>query len=108
LAPKAAKGSVLLIYSPSFGGILLNKGVASVTEPSTGVFCVATTKPLGTNALPVVGVEWGQSSGNSLLAYYENGTFDCAAGQIEVRTFDFNAGGAPVPSDLVAFSVFVA
>jgi len=39
--------------------------------------------------VPVVTVEWGESSGSSLLAYYRNGAYDCPAGRIEVRTYDF-------------------
>ena len=68
---------------------------ASGTIALVGTLAYVLSFALGAGAVPGVLVS-------------EINTFDCAAGQIEVRTFDFNAGGAPVPSDLVAFSVFVA
>ena len=96
-----------LIYSP-ITGAFATKGVASISNPQTGVFCITPTKKINYNStIPVVTVEWGQSLGNSLLAFYELGAFDCTKGDIEVRTYDFNAGGAPVSSELVAFTIYV-
>jgi len=106
LFPKAAS-DVDLIYSP-ITGTFASKGVAAISNPETGVFCITPTKIINYNVvIPVVTVEWGQSLGNSLLAFYELGAFDCSKGDIEVRTYDFNAGGAPVSSELVAFTIYV-
>jgi len=98
---------LMLDYSPSFGGIIASKNVAAVNSPATGVFCVVPIVPLNAGSLPIVSVEWGASSGNSLMAFLVNSVFDCPAGQIDVRTYDFNAGVPPVSSVLVAFTVFV-
>jgi hypothetical protein len=104
---KTGKGSLLLTYSPIFGTIIFSKNVSTVSIPKTGVFCVVPIKAIPSGSLPSVTAEWGFSSGNSLLAYLEQDASDCGAGQVEVLTFDFNAGGAPVPSMNVAFNVFV-
>jgi hypothetical protein len=104
---KTGKGSLLLTYSPFFDTIIFSKNVSTVTSPSTGVFCVVPIKAIPSGSLPSVTVEWGFSAGNALLAYLEQQASDCGAGQVEVRTFDFNSGGAPVASVNVAFNVFV-
>ncbi len=101
-----AKGTVLLVYKGLNNTIVFKKGVAAVSNPSTGIYCVTTTVPLPAGALPVVTVEWGNSVGNSLLAYWVDSVFDCPAGQIDIRTYDFSSG-APVLSHNVAFTVFV-
>jgi hypothetical protein len=41
-----------------------------------------------------------------LIADYEQGTFDCPAGQIEVRTYDFFSC-PPVLADNIAFNFVV-
>lgn len=107
LAKAKDNPQLLLDYSPSFGGIIASKNVSAVNSPATGVFCVVPTVPLKTGSLPVVTVEWGLSSGNSLQAFLVNSVFDCPAGQIDIRTYDFNAGLPPISSVLVAFTVFV-
>ncbi len=107
LAGSNSKSQLLLDYSPTYGGIVFSKNVSAVNSPATGVFCVVPTVPLKSGSLPVVTVEWGLSSGNSLEAYLVNSVFDCPGGQIDIRTYDFNAGDPPVSSNLVAFTVFV-
>jgi hypothetical protein len=102
----AAKGSVLLTYSPIYGSPSISIGVGAVSNPSTGVFCVTPKVKISLKAEPVVTVEWGSSLGNSLLAFWEQGAEDCNAGDIEVRTFDFSSGPA-VAAQNVAFNVFV-
>jgi hypothetical protein len=82
----------------------------AVTRPSTGVYCV--TAPSGQNpatAAVEVTVEWGNSSGFDLLAYWWKGAAHapCAANQFHVRTYDFAAGGAPVLSNDVSFVIAV-
>jgi len=85
-----------------------SKGTWAVTRPSTGVYCL--TPPAGvspSNAPAYVTVEWGDSSGFDLLAYWVKlNTFQCAAGQYAVRTYRF-PGGVAALSSTVAFTLLV-
>jgi hypothetical protein len=82
----------------------------AVTRPSTGIYCI--TPPAGLNPANTglqVTVEWGNSLGFDLLAYwFKGGTTPCTAAQYHVRTYQFAAGGAPVLSDNVSFMVAAA
>jgi hypothetical protein len=82
----------------------------AVTRPSTGIYCV--TPPAGVNPATTgieLTVEWGNSFGFDLLAYWYKGTAaPCTASQYHVRTYDFAAGGAPALSDDVSFLIHVA
>jgi len=104
LAATAGKQTIALIYSPLYGAALLSVGIAGVTNPGTGIFCVAPKKAIYAKNVPSVAVEWGSSLGSSIEAFYEQGGSDCPAGNIEVRTFDFSSGTATA-SQNVAFSV---
>lgn len=85
---KAAKAKYRVAYYYSRGfETSQSTGVASFSNPSTGVYCITPTKSV-TNAYPNVSVEWGASSGSTLSVFYENGAFDCAGGGFEVRTYD--------------------
>ena len=82
----------------------------AVTRPSTGVYCV--TPPAGINPAntpAIVTIDWGNSSGFDLLAYWVklNPFAPCTASQYHIRTYDFAAGGAPVLSDDVSFAVTI-
>lgn len=89
-----------------------SKNVASFSNPSTGVYCI---KPSASTVLnlskiyPMVSIEWGTSDGFALLAYWRDvaSTSDCASGELEVQTYDFNAGGYPVASGNVSFSFII-
>jgi hypothetical protein len=64
------------------------KNFTAVARPSTGLYCLtpaAGIDPLATIAQ--VTVEWGSSSGSELLAFANDGTHNCPAGQLEVRTY---------------------
>jgi hypothetical protein len=101
----STKAKVALVQAPS--GTLRSKGVASVTHPGTGVYCVAPSKKLNFGAIyPVVTVEWGYSSGDGLLAFWFLDGNDCPANTIEVLTYNFSFGPL-VRSDSVAFSLLV-
>ena len=79
----------------------------AVTRPSTGVYCV--TPPAGLNPANTgiqLTVEWGNSFGFDLLAYWWKGGRRLAPrAQYHVRTYQFAAGGTPVLSDDVAFMI---
>jgi hypothetical protein len=90
-----------------------SKGFASMTHPTTGVYCLTPTVPaiLNTSA-PQVSVEWGSSTGHDLLAFGISNGFNLTCGPastvFEVRTYKFGATpAAPTLSDSVAFSVFI-
>ena len=103
----AAKLAALIAPLPSFK-VVLAKGVANVTNPDVGIYCIQpSSKAINIDKIvPVVSVEWGYSAGDALLAFYEYGTYDCPAGYIEVRTYNFGTG-TPVLADTVAFTIIV-
>jgi hypothetical protein len=85
--------------------------VAKFTIKSTGVYCIKPSVALNLAQIyPLVTIEWGESTGDALLAFWRDTTInhvDCGVGLLEVQTFDFNAGGSPVPSKLVAFDLVI-
>ena len=109
--PPAKSSAKLAAFIAPDGQVIRAKGVADVTNPGVGIYCIKpSTKMDLTTVIPVVSVEWGFSSGNSLLAFYFDYTQfssgDCPAGYLEVLTYDF-ASGTPVASDTVAFTIHV-
>ncbi len=107
--PFATRAKVAVLYRNGFG-ILKSKGVGAVTTVEPGVHCITPTATLNlAGTYPTVNVEWGWSSGSSLIAYtFDNvsfvGFFACAATDLVVMTFD-TTGGVPTPSDNVAFTL---
>jgi hypothetical protein len=102
------KAKLALLLSP-FNGVRRSIGVASVTNPSTGVYCIAPSVPINlTGIYPQVTVEWGESAGNALMAFWRDTAkgAECDTSQLEVMTFDFNSASKPVLSNQVSF-VFV-
>ena len=91
------------------GGFIRQKGFARVTHPSTGQYCLK-LRDLTLNSATLVAqvtVEWGNSSGNDLMANWYQGGAECpGSGRwLEILTFDESAG--LVFSDSVAFAVTV-
>jgi hypothetical protein len=87
------------------------KGIATVTRPKTGVYCLTLSDSTvdTSRTAPVVTVDWDNSSGNNLSAYVSKSAHDCPAGtDISVRTYTFRAGTANALSNVVAFTVLVA
>jgi hypothetical protein len=104
-SPQATALTIAYIYSPYYGTVL-NQGVASISNPRKGVYCLVPSTALSATQLPIVTVEWGGSHGNGVFADYDHFNVTCASGQIEVRTFDISTGPA-LPSEKVGFSVAV-
>lgn len=106
---KAKGGGRLLVFIGPYepGYVIRSKGVAEVTHPTTGDWCI---KPKASwkvgEVVPTVSVEWAYSSGASLLAYWRSDGAGCPEGYIEVYTLDFSSG-TPVQSDNVAFTVVI-
>jgi hypothetical protein len=85
-------------------------GIAKVTRPATGVYCLTLSDddldPAKTS--PVVTVDWDDSTGANLAAYLSKSAHDCPeAADLGVRTFTFTAGRPNKPSNNVAFTVLV-
>jgi hypothetical protein len=99
--PMATTAKMAILYSP-ISGTIRSKNVVSVTNPDVGIYCFAPATAQNLNKIyPLVSVEWGWSSGNSLAATVRDTAefTSCGAGELEVRTFDFNGS----PSGVVAF-----
>jgi hypothetical protein len=102
------KAELAVSYS-GITGLSRKKNVTSVTNPSTGVFCIEPAVALNFKHIyPLVSVEWGDSLGNALLAFWRDTTLgtDCPAGWLEVQTFDFGSGSAVASQD-VAFDLVI-
>jgi hypothetical protein len=85
-------------------------GTWAVNRPAaspTGVYCLSIAGVDPATDVAIVTVEWGASLGFDLLAYYLRVPFQCAAGQFEVRTYQFAGGGAPVLSNNIQFLVYI-
>ncbi len=83
------------------------EGIEEVTSPNTGVFCLRLASDLGLTNPEIfahVTVEWGDSFGSDLLAYWQGtNQFGCPdIDQVEIRTYDFIGGSATLSND-VAF-----
>ena len=86
------------------------KGFASVTRPSTGIYCLTLSDDSvdASKTAPVVTVDWDNSSGNNLSAFLSKSAHDCPAGtDLGVRTYSFKAGKANALTNIVAFTVLV-
>jgi hypothetical protein len=104
-----AYAMVLPGSSPSFEAAR-TKNFSAVVHQGTGVYCLTPSGGVTeAGTAPVVTVEYGNSSGDNLAAYWDDGTGgnSCTAGQFEVATFTFTAGGNNVLSDNVAFTIAV-
>jgi hypothetical protein len=97
----SSKAIAAYYYSRGFAAPRF-KNVNGFTHPSTGVFCIHSSVATG-KIYPMVSVEWNESLGNSLLAYWKVGATDCPSGWFEVTTYAFNSGGPATLSDQVAF-----
>ena len=67
------------------------RGVGLVKHPATGICCIkpkARTHLDVTRIVPIVTVDWGQSSGNDLMAFFSSELSECTAGYIEIRRYD--------------------
>lgn len=87
-----------------------SQGIATVTRPKVGVYCLTFTDPQldPDTTAPVVGVDWDNSSGSNLAVYLSKSAHDCPEGaDLGVRTFSFTAGNPYKPANTVAFTIVV-
>ena len=88
--------------------VVRSKGVAAVTHPAIGKYCIKpsfNTKPH--TLVPVVAVEWGRSAGNGNVVQYHELNSICPADQIEVFTFHLVPATGFVFDDTTAFTIVV-
>ncbi|MEJ8574303.1 hypothetical protein [Microbaculum marinum] len=103
-----------LVYSP-FYHIIRSKNVRKVVKPKKGIYCVKLPrtidgKEINTQRLiPNVTPEWRTSDRDDLIAYYDYAGYDCPKPQryVEVRTYQLNRAGRPVPSNTVGFTLTI-
>jgi hypothetical protein len=83
------------------------RNFTALNRPSTGVYCLTPAATLSLANTPImVTVEWGNSLGFDLLAFPLGTAFNCPAGTLEVRTYQFPAGAAAL-SNNVSFFVWI-
>ena len=104
----------LAIWVDAGGGVFRSKGVSSISHPAIGRYCITPTDPsVLSNGVGVVSVDWDDSSGNGLYAFWGGAGFQCPAGTTSVRTFLLRSGGGGGggpqvnPSDNVAFTLVI-
>jgi len=102
------KSSFALIADVPSGGtsFTFDKGFASVTHPSTGVYCLTASMPAKYNPYlrpALLAIDYGFSGGSSLMAFLDEND-NCAVNDYEVRTYNTTGG----LSNSVAFVIAVA
>ncbi len=103
-APNARIAAVV----QSGGAVVRSKGIAAVTHPSTGVYCIdpaASTFAVG-KAVPVLSVDWSTSLGDALMAHWRSAGVGCPSGWFAVLTFDGEDGSFDL-SNGVSFTFVV-
>jgi hypothetical protein len=87
------------------------KNFSAVINNGTGIYCLTPSGGVTeAGAAPSVTVEWGESSGSNLSAYWREhplGNSCPSTTQFEVRTYTFAAGGDNTLSNSVAFTIVV-
>ena len=82
-------------------------GVAQITNPQAGVYCVKPAAGTGVKpakAVPIVGTEYANTSGFDSFAMWNSARPSCPTGNIEVDTFDSSAEARVNP---VSFTIVV-
>ncbi len=84
---------------------------SAVINNGTGIYCLTPSGGVTeAGSTPIVTVEWGESSGSNLSAYWREhplGNSCPSTTQFEVRTYTFTAGGDNTLSNNVAFDIVV-
>ena len=102
------KAKLALLYG--FGQNVRSVGVASVTSPLTGVYCITPSAKLNFKKIyPQISIERSLSVGFAFWAYWvdtTNSPINCTESQLEVITEQLN-GTSVVPSNQVGFDIVV-
>lgn len=93
------------------GAIVRQKGVASVSHPNVGVYCIqpaASTGIVPGNSIVIVTPEFFWSRINEVTVQWASAGSGCGSGRIAVYTLsDFNLDARYRLSDDAAFSIYV-
>ena len=82
-------------------------GFTAVSRPGTGVYCLKLASGVPTvNAHTVASPEWDHSSGSDLLVEPLTAVSVCAAGTLEIHTYQLPSGTATA-SNSVGFTVLI-
>jgi hypothetical protein len=88
-AAYTTKAAVAYYYTRGEGD--RSKNVSSFTNPGTGTYCITPSISLKLSKIyPHVTVEYEDSAGSSLAAFWSNNGPDCPTGSLEVITADFS------------------
>ena len=90
--------------------LAVGEGFATVTRPVAGTYCLNLTDASINPATlaPMVGVEWGNSTGFSLNAYASIDAYGCPAGtDMGVKTYEWTSTTESAQSNEVAFTILV-
>jgi hypothetical protein len=84
------------------------KGVAVVTNPSEGIYCIRPNVPnmALTRIVPSVSVDWTESPDNAVTAQWASNRRSCPRGNIGIVTMN-GSSGTWVDSNNVGFTVVV-
>ena len=112
-APGSARAYAWM-QSPGTGGFVAanSKGISAIRHIGTGAYCVTPATGVSfANSAALVTVDYADSSGHNLLAYWYGGNSGCNAGELAVLTFRQGLSGSNAQdagqSDQVAFFVAV-
>jgi hypothetical protein len=86
------------------------RGFATVTRPATGIYCLTLSDDRvdASATAPVLTVDWDNSSGSNLTAYFSKSAQGCPEGtDLAVRTYSFTAGKPYRLANTVAFTLLV-
>ncbi|MFO1047154.1 MAG: hypothetical protein U1E52_04560 [Geminicoccaceae bacterium] len=99
---------IMALIAPG-GALLRKKGVASVTNPTTGIYCLKPSSSsinLGT-VVPTVSVDFSTTSRTDSIVQLRSVNAYCPAKTSELITLDRVLGGSYLPSNGVQFSVVI-
>ncbi len=103
----SAPNARLAAFVNQGGAVNRSKGVAAVTHPSPGLYCIRPSGTLNVNkVVPSVSVDWSTSLGDALMAQWRSSGIGCSAGRIAVLTLDGEDGSFDL-SDQVSFTIVV-
>ena len=104
----AAPNARIAAFVQAGGTVVRSKGVAAVTHPSAGVYCIdpATAGFAVNKAIPTLSVDWSTSLGDALMAHWRSAGIGCPSGWFSVLTFDGEDGSFDL-SDGVSFTFYV-
>ena len=107
----SAPGVRLAAVIDQGGGVVRSKGLARVTRPATGRYCIYPRTDSGINAsniVPVVSVDYSNSSVHESLVQYRSAGVHCSGNAIAVVTMaDLNLDGVWGFSSTVGFTIVV-